>query len=78
MYFKGYPIRVHSSARANAEYPGINAWFDAMEELPAYQLTKSDYYTHAWQVHTLWNMQKLSANLEFILLCHRKHSPNVS
>ena len=50
MYFKGFVIRVPPSERANAEYPGINAWFDAMEELPAYQLTKSDYYTHAWDL----------------------------
>ena len=50
LYFKGFVIRVPPSERANAEYPGINAWFDAMEELPAYQLTKSDYYTHAWDL----------------------------
>lgn len=50
LYYKGFVIRVPSSERANAEYPGINAWFDAMEELPAYQLTKSDYYTHAWDL----------------------------
>jgi len=50
LYYKGFVIRVPSSEKANAEYPGINAWFDAMEELPAYQLTKSDYYTHAWDL----------------------------
>jgi len=50
LYFKGFVIRVPSSERSTAEYPGINAWFDAMEELPAYQLTKSDYYTHAWDL----------------------------
>jgi glutathione S-transferase len=50
LFYKGFVIRVPSSERANAEYPGINAWFDAMEELPAYQLTKSDYYTHAWDL----------------------------
>jgi hypothetical protein len=50
LYYKGFVIRVPCSERANAEYPGINAWFDAMEELPAYQLTKSDYYTHAWDL----------------------------
>jgi glutathione S-transferase len=48
LFFKGLVIRVPSSERAAAEFPGINAWFDAMEELPGYQLTKSDYYTHAW------------------------------
>ena len=50
LYFKGFKIRVPPSERATAEYPGINAWFDAMEEMPAYQLTKSDYYTHAWDL----------------------------
>ena len=50
LYYKGFVIRVPSGERATAEYPGINAWFDAMEELPAYQLTKSDYYTHAWDL----------------------------
>jgi len=50
LYFKGFMIRVPSSERANAAYPGINAWFDAMEKLPAYRLTKSDYYTHAWDL----------------------------
>lgn len=50
LYYKGFVIRVPSSERANAEFPGINAWFDAMEEMPAYQLTKSDYYTHAWDL----------------------------
>jgi len=50
LYFKGFTIRVPSRERATAEYPGINAWFDAMEELPAYRLTKSDYYTHAWDL----------------------------
>jgi glutathione S-transferase len=50
LYFKGFAIRVAPSDRATAEFPGINAWFDAMEELPAYQLTKSDYYTHAWDL----------------------------
>lgn len=50
LYYKGFVIRVPSSERSTAEYPGINAWFDAMEELPAYQLTKSDYYTHAWDL----------------------------
>lgn len=50
LYFKGFKIRVPSSERDDTEYPGINAWFDAMEEMPAYQLTKSDYYTHAWDL----------------------------
>jgi glutathione S-transferase len=49
VYFKGYMIRV-PKGRQRASFPGINAWFDAMEELPAYQLTKSDYYTHCWDL----------------------------
>jgi glutathione S-transferase len=50
LFFKGFVIRVPESERAAADYPGINAWFDAMEKNPAYQLTKSDYYTHAWDL----------------------------
>lgn len=50
LYFKGFVMRDgpnEDRKRANTVYPGINAWFNAMEQLPAYQLTKSDYYTHA-------------------------------
>lgn len=52
LYFKGYKIRTASKERVTTadSYPGINAWFDAMEELPAYQVTKSDYYTHVWDL----------------------------
>lgn len=51
LYFKGYMIRVTPPAAGEySKFPGINAWFDAMEELPAYQLTKSDYYTHCWDL----------------------------
>jgi glutathione S-transferase len=48
LFFKGFMIRVPPGV--NTDFPGINAWFDAMEELPSYQLTKSDYYTHAWDL----------------------------
>jgi glutathione S-transferase len=48
LFFKGFVIRVPTGERT--DFPGINAWFDAMEKLPAYQLTKSDYYTHAWDL----------------------------
>jgi glutathione S-transferase len=44
IYFKGFQIR------SVADYPGINKWFDAMESLPSYRLTKSDYYTHAFDL----------------------------
>jgi len=50
LFYKGFVIRVPENERANTEYPGINEWFDAMENIPAYQLTKSDYYTHAWDL----------------------------
>jgi glutathione S-transferase len=48
LYFKGFQIRV-----ANGEsttFPAINRWFDSMETLESYQLTKSDYYTHCWDL----------------------------
>lgn len=48
LYFKGFQIRVGNGETTN--FPGINRWFDAMEELEAYQLTKSDYYTHCWDL----------------------------
>jgi glutathione S-transferase len=32
------------------DYPNLNEWFDAMETLPSYQLTMSDYYTHCWDL----------------------------
>jgi glutathione S-transferase len=50
LFYKGLIIRVPENERDNAEYPAINAWFDAMEKIPAYTLTKSDYYTHAWDL----------------------------
>ncbi|KAL3937070.1 MAG: hypothetical protein SGARI_002292 [Bacillariaceae sp.] len=48
LFFKGFMMRVPPGEKTN--FPGINAWFDAMEELPSYQLTKSDHYTHAWDL----------------------------
>jgi glutathione S-transferase len=45
IYYKGFPIRVADGKKT--DFPGVNKWFDAMEKLPSYQLTKSDYYSHA-------------------------------
>lgn len=50
LYYKGFQIREVTSTTTTAKYPAINRWFDAMEELPSYQLTKSDYYTHCWDL----------------------------
>mmetsp|Transcript_32273 Transcript_32273/g.96802 ORF Transcript_32273/g.96802 Transcript_32273/m.96802 type:complete len:518 (-) Transcript_32273:555-2108(-) len=48
VFFKGFQIRV---ARGEpTDFPAINSWFDAMEELASYQLTKSDFYTHCWDL----------------------------
>jgi glutathione S-transferase len=49
LYYKGFQIRVPPDGQAT-EYKNINAWFDAMEKLESYQLTKSDYFTHAWDL----------------------------
>jgi glutathione S-transferase len=48
-YYKGFVLRVPPNA-PTTDFPVLNAWFDAMEQLPAYQLTKSDYYTHCWDL----------------------------
>ena len=48
IYFKGYQFRVAKGAKT--QFPAINKWFDAMETLESYQLTKSDYYTHFWDL----------------------------
>jgi len=32
------------------DYPNLNKWFDAMETHESYMLTKSDYYTHCWDL----------------------------
>jgi len=36
--------------RDGVSYPGIHAWFTAMESRPSYQSSKTDYYTHAHNV----------------------------
>ncbi|ACI65237.1 predicted protein [Phaeodactylum tricornutum CCAP 1055/1] len=48
LYFKGFQFRV--APGVPTDYPAINAWFDAMETRESYQLTKSDYYTHCWDL----------------------------
>lgn len=48
LFFKGFQIRVAKGT--STDFPEVNAWFDAMETLPSYQLTKSDYYTHCWDL----------------------------
>ncbi|KAL3797119.1 hypothetical protein HJC23_000457 [Cyclotella cryptica] len=48
LYFKGLKIRVADGEKT--DFPAVNRWFDAMETLPSYQLTKSDYYTHCWDL----------------------------
>ena len=49
LYYKGLPIRVVPGTTTTT-YPAINAWFDAMEGLPSYRLTKGDYYSHCWDL----------------------------
>lgn len=44
IYFKGLEIRDPET------FPSICRWFDSMEELPAVRLTKSDHYTHCWDL----------------------------
>ena len=48
IFFKGFQIRVPK--RAKTDYPAINKWFDAMETLESYTLTKGDYYSHCWDL----------------------------
>lgn len=48
LYFKGFQLRVPKGAKT--DFPRINQWFDALDKLPSYQLTKSDYYTHCWDL----------------------------
>ena len=48
VYYKGFQMRV--APGVPTDYPAVNRWFDAMETLPSYQLTKSDYYTHCWDL----------------------------
>jgi glutathione S-transferase len=48
LYYKGFMMRVPPDVKT--DYPNLNKWFDVMETLPSYQLTKSDYYTHCWDL----------------------------
>ena len=48
LYYKGYQIRVAEGE--STDFPCVNLWFDAMETLDSYRLTKSDYYTHCWDL----------------------------
>lgn len=41
-YWKGYDIR--------AQHPKIDQWFRALEELPSFQASRSDYYTHVMNI----------------------------
>lgn len=48
LYYKGFQMRVGQGV--DTDYPALNKWFDAMETLESYRLTKSDYYTHNWDL----------------------------
>lgn len=48
LFFKGYQMR--TSPSQPTDFPFVNKWFDAMETLESYRLTKSDYYTHCWDL----------------------------
>jgi len=48
LFFKGYQIRV--CAGQDTEFVAVNKWFNAMEKLESYQLTKGDYYSHNWDL----------------------------
>ena len=48
IFFKGFLIRVPRGAKT--DYPAINKWFNAMETLESYTLTKGDYYSHCWDL----------------------------
>ena len=48
LFFKGYMMRVSKGSKTQC--PNLNKWFDAMETLDSYQTTKSDYYTHCWDL----------------------------
>jgi glutathione S-transferase len=55
LYYKGFTMRLApttttTTTTTTTKYPALNQWFDAMEQLPSYQLTKSDYYTHCWDL----------------------------
>jgi glutathione S-transferase len=48
LYYKGFQIRMPPGR--GSEFPSINKWFDAMETLESYRVTKSDFYTHNWDL----------------------------
>jgi glutathione S-transferase len=48
LFFKGFTMRVPPNTPT--DYPCLNKWFDGMETLDSYRLTKSDYYTHCWDL----------------------------
>jgi glutathione S-transferase len=48
LYYKGFQIRAPPGLAT--AYPLINKWFDAMETLDSYRVTKSDYFTHNWDL----------------------------
>lgn len=48
VFFKGFQIRVPKGEKT--DYPAINKWFDAMETLESYTLTKGCYYSHCWDL----------------------------
>ena len=48
LFFKGFMMRVPKNTKT--DFPNLNKWFDAMEMLESYKLTKSDYYTHCWDL----------------------------
>jgi len=50
LYYKGFQMRHSKDAESRSSFPALNRWFDAMETLPSYQVTKSDYYTHCWDL----------------------------
>jgi len=50
LFYKGFQIRVSSEEYDTTEFYHVNKWFDAMESLSSYRLTKSDYYTHCWDL----------------------------
>merc|ERR1712151_388953 len=49
LYYKGFILR-YPKHLVKCPYPNINKWFDAMETLESYLVTKSDYYTHVWDL----------------------------
>lgn len=50
LYYKAFMVRYPNHLAETCPYPNINRWFQAMESLESYLLTKSDYYTHVWDL----------------------------